>query len=229
VTTPPSVAADSTADRDRSAGEARRRIGLRGGPAGNEQLTAMTGVVLLGLLAVLGLTIVRIGQMLSLHLFLGLLLIGPVGLKMGSTGYRFVRYYTRNATYRRKGPPDLVLRMIAPTVVLSTVVVFVSGVILLFKGPAHRDTLVLIHKVSFIVWLVFTALHVLGHLSGLPAALRAAGGDRARIAGHETGNAGRIIALVGALVGGLVLAIVLIPDFAAWTAHSSLLRHHHNG
>jgi hypothetical protein len=226
---PPSLTADSSQSRDRGARDVRRRGWLRGGPDGNEQLTAMTGVVLLVLLAGLGVTIVRIGQMLSVHLFLGLLLIGPVGLKMASTGYRFIRYYTRNATYRRKGPPDLPLRLIAPIVVLSTVVVFVSGVILLFQGPANRDTLVLIHKVSFIVWLVFTALHVLGHLPGLPAALRAASGDRARIAGHETGNAGRTIALIGALVGGVVLAIVLIPDFSVWTAHSSVLHHHHNG
>jgi hypothetical protein len=38
-------------------------------------------------------TIVGIGQLLNVHLFLGMLLIGPVALKMGSTGYRFVRYY----------------------------------------------------------------------------------------------------------------------------------------
>jgi hypothetical protein len=229
MTPPPSVTAEPTSTREASAAQTRRRVRLRGGPDGNEQLTAMTGVVLLVLLAVLGLTIVRIGQLLSLHLFLGLLLIGPVGLKMASTGYRFVRYYTRNPSYLRKGPPETLLRLIAPIVVLTTVVVFVSGVILLFQGPADRGSLVLIHKVSFIVWLVFTALHVLGHLPGMPAGLRGASGDRARIAGHETGNAGRTIALIGALVGGAVLAIVLIPDFAAWTAHTSLLHHHHDG
>ena len=226
---PPSYTAEPTPTRERSAAGTRRRIRLRGGPAGNEQLTAMTGVVLLVLLAVLGVTIVRIGQLTWLHLFLGLLLIGPVGLKMASTGYRFVRYYTHNPSYRRKGPPEPVLRLIAPIVVLTTVAVFASGVILLFQGPADRGSMVLIHKVSFIAWLVFTALHVLGHLPGMPAGLRAASSDRARVAGHETGNAGRTIALIGALVGGVVLAIVLIPDFAAWTANSSVFHHHHHG
>jgi hypothetical protein len=33
--------------------------------------------------------------------------------------------------------------------------------------------------------------------------------------------AGRWIALAGALVGGAVLAVVLIPDFAPWTAHTA--------
>ncbi|MEA2159320.1 MAG: hypothetical protein QOD66_1700, partial [Solirubrobacteraceae bacterium] len=52
----------------------------------NEQLTATVGVLLLVLLAVLGVTIVRIGQLIWLHLFLGLLLVGPVMLKVVSTG-----------------------------------------------------------------------------------------------------------------------------------------------
>ena len=69
---------------------------IAGGTAGNEQLTAATGVVLLVGLAVLGVTIVRIGSLLNVHMFLGMLLIGPVALKMASTGYRFVRYYTAN-------------------------------------------------------------------------------------------------------------------------------------
>jgi len=61
---------------------------LGGGVDGNEWLTTATGVVLL---AVLGVTIVRIGQLIWLHLFLGLLLLGPVALKLGSAGYRFIR------------------------------------------------------------------------------------------------------------------------------------------
>lgn len=70
---------------------------------GNERLTAMTGAVLLVLLAAEGATILRIHQLLTVHFFIGMLLIGPVLLKMGSTGYRFVRYYTGSAEYVRKG------------------------------------------------------------------------------------------------------------------------------
>jgi len=108
---------------------------IAGGTAGNEQLTAATGVVLLLLLAALGVTIVRIGSLLNEHMFLGMLLIGPVVLKMASTGYRFVRYYAANPRYRSKGPPEAAMRLIAPLVVLSTVVVFASGVALLFAAP----------------------------------------------------------------------------------------------
>jgi hypothetical protein len=42
------------------------------------------------------------------------------------------------------------------------------------------------------------------------------------------GEAGRWIALSGALIAGAVLAIVLIPDFSAWTAHGVFVHHHHH-
>jgi hypothetical protein len=198
-----------------------------GGPAGNEQLTSITGAILLVLLALIGVTIVRIGQLLWLHLFVGLLLIGPVTLKMASTGYRFARYYSHDPAYRRKGPPEILLRLIAPVVVLMTVVVFVSGVVLLFVGPADRGQLVLIHKVSFIVWGVFTAVHVLGHLPHMPTSLRATRRANPSLPGQQSGAAGRWIAIASALVGGLVLAVVLIPDFAAWTGHTVALHRRH--
>jgi hypothetical protein len=148
---------------------------------------------------------------------------------MASTGYRFTRYYTHNPAYRERGAPETWLRLLAPVVVISTVVVFVSGVVLLYDGPAHRDPLMLVHKASFFVWVGATALHVLGHLLGLPAALRGTSLDRTPsrgTRGGQLGDAGRAIALIGAIVGGLVLAIALIPDFSIWTAHLSLIHHH---
>ncbi len=56
------------------------------------------------------------------------------------------------------------MRLIAPIVVVSTVVVFVSGFLLMFADPSGRGELLLIQKASFIVWLVSIGLHVLGHL-----------------------------------------------------------------
>lgn len=205
----------------------RRRALTGGGPAGNERLTASVSVVLLVMLAVLGVRILRIKQLISIHLFVGLLLLGPIALKMASTGYRFVRYYTRSVIYRKKGPPELPLRVIAPAVVISTVVVFVSGVALLFLGPGERGAWVSIHKVSFIVWVVFTSVHVLWHLPKLPRQLRADGSETAPFSPASPGGAGRSIALAGALVAGVVLAIVLLPQFGAWTAAGAFPHHHH--
>jgi hypothetical protein len=199
---------------------------LGGGTAGNEQLTATVGVILLVLLAVIGVTILRIHQLISVHLFVGLLLIGPVALKLGSTGYRFTRYYTHDRAYRSAGPPLPLLRIIAPVVVLSTVVVFASGVALLLLGPSSRGQLLLIHKASFIVWVAFTAVHVLGHLPGMPEHLRAARRTRAAVTGADPGSGGRTIAVVGAFAGGLLLALVLLPQYGAWTAATAFLHHH---
>jgi hypothetical protein len=116
--------------------------------------------------------------------------------------------------YRKKGPPDLWLRASGPLVVVSTVIVFVSGILLLLEGPKARGGLLLIHKASFLVWLVLTALHVLGHL-----------GDVARFASVRSKaervprTTGRTVLLVATLAVGLAIAVLPIPDFAAWTSH----------
>jgi len=202
-----------------------------GGPEGNEQLTTVTGVILIVLLAVLGFTIPQLRQYIWLHLFVGLLLIGPVLLKMASTGYRFVRYYTRDAEYLRTGPPQIALRLIAPIVVISTVGVFATGVGLLIVGPNDRNPMLLLHKVTFIVWIVFTSLHILGHLPEVGRLFGVSdlgGREREQITRPASGGPGRWLALTGALVGGAVLAIVLIPQFATWTAHGVFMHRHHH-
>jgi hypothetical protein len=187
-----------------------------GGTTGNERLTAATGIVLLVLLAGLGITILRIRPLLSVHMFLGVLLIPPIALKLASTGYRFIRYYTSNPRYRRKGPPPAIQRLIAPIVVASTVVVFASGVALLVVGPSSRGLLLPIHRASFIIWLAFTAIHVLGHLPDLPRALQARYESPPEWDGYATGRAGRILSLSGVLLAGLVLAIIYLPQFGPW-------------
>ena len=186
-----------------------------GGTDGNQQLTTVVGALPIGLLAVIGLTLLRMHQLVWVHLFVGLALIGPVVVKLGSTGYRFVRYYARDPAYRRKGPPELILRLLGPGLVLATVAVLASGIVLMLDGPASPGSWLEIHKVSFIVWGVLIAVHVLGHLPAMAAALRDS--DR-RSSGRRTpGGLGRGLALAGGLVGGLLLATLLIPDFAAWT------------
>jgi len=203
-----------------------------GGTTGNERLTSAAGASLIVLLAVIGATIISLGPLLSVHLFVGVVLVGPVLLKLASTGYRFVRYYTANPDYRRKGPHPLPLRVIAPLVVLSTLVVFASGIALLFAGPSSRATLLPIHKASFIVWVAFTALHVLAHLPTMVRGVSADYGPAGRGRGawqrylerreRVDGRAGRLLSLASALTFGTVLAITLIPRFSPWlSAHNA--------
>jgi hypothetical protein len=81
----------------------RRRI--LGGAAGNARLTALSGALLLVLLAVEGATIPFLRSLLSVHIFVGMLLLGPVALKLASTGYRMIRYYSRAREYVEAGAP----------------------------------------------------------------------------------------------------------------------------
>ncbi|HEX5191640.1 MAG TPA: hypothetical protein VFW09_02475 [Solirubrobacteraceae bacterium] len=200
-----------------------------GGTDGNERLTVLTGSLLVVLTAAVGVTIIRIGQLMWLHLFLGLVLAGPVALKLASTGYRFVRYYTHDPAYRAKGPPLPLLRGLAPLVVLSTLALFATGIALLFAGRNTGLPLGLLHKVSFILWIALVALHVLGHLPEIVRALPRArqtrramlavglDPDRARLPRAAAGAGGRLLALGIGVAAGLVLAVALIGQFSIWT------------
>lgn len=99
-----------------------------------------------------------------MHVFVGMLLIPPVLLKIGSTSWRFVKYYRRDPEYRRKGAPAPILRLLAPFVVVLTALVAASGAALMIASPASRTRLLLLHKASFVLWFITMTVHVLGHL-----------------------------------------------------------------
>ena len=145
---------------------------MRSGAAGNERLTALTGATLLVLLAVEGVTIVFLRPLIQVHFFVGMLLIGPVVLKVGSTGYRFVRYYTGAPEYRRKGPPAPLLRLLGPIVVLTSLAVIGSGIALAFAGPG-QDLMLKLHKASFILWFGAMTIHVLVYVWRVPGLVAA--------------------------------------------------------
>lgn len=200
-----------------------------GGTNGNEQLTSVVGVILLVLFAILGVTILFIGngKMLWLHLFLGTLLVGPVALKLATTGYRFTRYYTSNPAYRRKGPPHPLMRMLGPFVVLSTLGVFFTGLLLMIDGPGAGNTVRFLHKATFIVWIGSVGLHVLWHLAELPAGVRAVREAEGRTR-HLPGSYGRTMAIIAVTIAGLVLALLFLPDIHAWTSGLAFHQYHLN-
>jgi hypothetical protein len=199
-----------------------------GGAEGNERLTAMTGAVLLVLLLVECYTILRIGRLLTLHVFLGMLLLGPVALKAGSVLYRFVRYYTGSGPYRRKGPPALPLRLIGPVIMLLTACVFGSGIMLAVTGPGYNGQVsewLNIHRISFIAWAFFITVHVLAYVWRLPRLLAAEargtapGGEPgpARRAMQVLGGRGpRLALLLASLLAGLVIALLTVHLAGNW-------------
>jgi len=190
-----------------------------GGAEGNERLTALTGAVLLVLLAAEGFTILSLRQMLTPHFFIGMLLLGPVALKAGSTIYRFTRYYTGSIPYRRKGPPAPLLRLLGPVVIATTVGVFGTGIALAVTGPAGRQPWLFLHKASFVLWFCAMTIHVLAYLPRLPRLLAAdARGDGygGRAAAALGGRGLRLALLVASLAAGLVIAMLTVHLAAPW-------------
>jgi len=184
-----------------------------GGTDGNEILTVTTAVVLTLLLIAEGVTVIWMGGLVSAHMFIGLALIPPLLLKLSSVGYRFVRYYSGSRAYRAKGPPRLLLRVLAPALVLTTLAVFTTGVVLMADG--HKaGTLLEVHKVSFIVWGVLFGVHFLAYVPQVVRSLPDAWSRARRPAG--AGLRGMLLAASAG--GGVALGLALLPTITSWRA-----------
>jgi hypothetical protein len=210
-------------DREESTRRDGRTVARAWGPLGNERLTNSTGLVLLVLLAVEALTTLALDSFLNVHIFLGLLLIPPVVLKFATTGWRFVRYYTRNEAYRLEGAPRLLLRLLAPLLVGSTLSLFGSGVALLVFGHGG-GVLRTVHTLSFVVWGVLMIVHVLAYLSH---AVRVGLADwRRKTEKLVAGARSRRATLAVALVAGVIVALATYPAQQSWLSHRHEHRHH---
>jgi hypothetical protein len=78
---------------------AERPVQRSAGVDANERLTAVTGLVLYLPIGAIAVRILFIQPLLSAHYLVGLMLIPPVVLKLGGSGYRFAR--TTRATRSR--------------------------------------------------------------------------------------------------------------------------------
>ena len=199
------------------AGRPSRRRDTTGGADGNQRLTAATGAVLLVLFAAEGVTILAVRQLLTLHFFLGMLLIGPVLLKASATMYRFIRYYTGAPDYRRKGPPALPLRLLGPFVLLTSLAVVGTGVVLGYAG--HDVGLWLFaHKAAFVLWFAVMTIHVLVYVWQLPRLiagdLRSSAGYRAR--GVLAGRRARWLLLTASVLTGVLLGVLTFHQAGGW-------------
>jgi hypothetical protein len=196
----------------------RRRLN----PDGNERLTAAVGVLLLvPILVELATIFFGVHTFMSVHVFVGLVLIPPVLLKLASTGWRFARYYTRSRPYVAQGPPQLAMRLLAPLLVAATVVLFSSGVAM---GVLHGHALQIarrLHGPASVIWIVLIAVHVLVYLK---RALSSSSEDLRPTTRQEVqGAAWRSYTVAAALILGLVAGAATIPAQHHWV---DLPRHH---
>jgi len=194
-----------------------------GGPAGNAQLTAWLGLTLLVLFLAELVTLLNVRGLITWHLTFGLLLIPPALAKIATTGWRIARYYTGAQIYERAGPPPLLLRLLGPLVILSTLALLGTGVALTAVGPDADPLLtvlglqisaVTLHQAAFVVWAVATGLHVLARF--LPAVHLAATSTRE---GLRMPGRGRRVGVMLATAG--VAAIVTAVGLALSTSWTS--------
>lgn len=187
-----------------------------GGPAGNAALTAWIGLVLLVLFLAELVTLLSVKRLISWHIAIGVLLIPPALTKTFSTGWRILRYYTGVRAYRKAGPPPLLLRLLGPLVVFSTLAVLGSGLALIPIGPVttftplfsvagQRISALTIHQASFIGWGVATGLHVLART--VPALRLAVASESGPLAGSATRA---LVVLATLVLGAVTAALVLV-------------------
>lgn len=202
-----------------------------GGPAGNARLTAWIGLVLLVLFVGELATLIDVRQFITWHIAIGILLVPPALAKTATTGWRIVRYYTGARPYHQGGPPPLLLRMLGPVVVLTTLALLGSGIAVIALGPTSADetlftivgqnvSVLMLHKGFTVLWAVATGLHVLARI--VPALLLAAG----RTPGpRPDGSPARAVTLLITVALGVVAALLVLQLTGNWTT-SDLNRFH---
>jgi hypothetical protein len=182
---------------------------------GNERLTALAGAVLLVLIVIELVTLPDMRALLSVHVLVGVLLAGPLAVKIGSTGYRFMRYYTGSPAFVRRGPPHLGLRLLAPLLLATTLVMIGSGIGLIITGP-NQAALTAVHGISSVAWLPMIAVHGFAHIRRVPRLI--ADDWRRSSATQATGRTVRTGVSLGALVIGAIAAILVYPAASPWFA-----------
>ncbi len=202
-----------TAERLQHSQKDRKVIGP--GVEANARLTATTGLVLVALLLAEGLTLASIRPLLGWHIAIGLALVPPVALKMGSTLWRFGRYYLHDPRYRRAGPPRPILRALGPVVTLTTVAVLATGVAAALAGPAAH-ALVTAHQATFFIWFAAMTVHVIAYVR------RAGRLARADLAPRSSGlrvpsPPRRQLLVVATVAAGVVLAVATTGLANGWS------------
>jgi hypothetical protein len=195
--------------------------------AANARLVAITGLALLVLLPVPYASALSLELLWRVHYFSGLLLIPLLAVKLAGTGWRAFRYYLGDRGFREDGPPHPMPRITAPILVLSTVVLFFSGVEMML-GADRFGAWSTIHNGAAVVFTGALGLHLLAHLWDTPGEV-AADVAPSRVAAPErvSGSRRRVALTAVAFVIGITLATAAMP-VSQWQTRPAGL-HHRDG
>lgn len=177
----------------------------------NRQITSLTGAVLIPLLGLVFLTGLAMDVYWHVHYVIGFVLIPVVALKVATTGYRAIAYYTGRGAYRAAGPPEVLLRSLAPVVVISTITALVTGVAL-WARHSRTGALSTLHTDSAVICAGTVGVHVLAYVPrAVTESLSALRTMRSR-AGSI-----RVAIVIVVLVAGVALAAVTYSS-GTWPA-----------
>jgi hypothetical protein len=194
----------------------------------NARLVAMTGLALLVLLPVPYATALNLDVLWRVHYFSGLLLIPLLALKLAGTGWRALRYYLGDRGFREDGPPHPMPRITAPILVLSTAVLFLSGVEMLL-GANRFGPWSTIHNGAALIFTGALGLHLLAHLWDTPVEVAAdVAPSRVPAAVRVPGSRRRVLLTTVAFVAGISLATAAMP-ISQWQGSRPAGQHHRDG
>ncbi|HTK07316.1 MAG TPA: hypothetical protein VL485_09110 [Ktedonobacteraceae bacterium] len=186
--------------------------------AGNERIIALAGSVLLVLILAEIVIAAKMHVLMPVHIFVGVLLTFPLLVKIGSTGYRFLRYYTGSPAFVQKGPPRLEMRLLAPLLLIASLGLVGSGILLALLGPTHALSVwvLRLHALSVICWLPLLAVHVGAYIWRVPRLISADWQKRSRRLVPGWGWRYGINSV--ALLAGAGAAALFLPHAASWVA-----------
>jgi hypothetical protein len=200
-----------------AARRAEARRSARRDPDGNARLTGISASLLLPLVLLEVVTVVLgVKSVITLHVVIGLVLVGPVLLKLASVTYRMVSYYRGVSEYQQRGRPSVWRRLLGGALGGFFVLLLASGLVLIVGPSAAHSAARSIHVVSACLVVVLLVAHLSIHLR---TAARLASADvrpRSRVRGASS----RLIALLASLAIGGALALLL-------GGHGSTYLHHY--
>ncbi len=180
-------------------------------PHQNHRLTALAGLVLIPPLLLVLATGALFDPLWRAHYFVGIGLLPIAAIKLATTGYRAASYYLGKRAYREAGPPVLPMRLLAPVLIASLLVVSVTGVEMWLAHSQDQPWSTL-HSAAAFIFTATAAVHLLVYL---PSALGTTARARQAAGTSSDGRGARRAAVAGSIAFGLVLgaAVALTASF----------------
>jgi hypothetical protein len=159
--------------------------------------------------------VLGVKSVITLHVVIGLVLLGPALVKLASVTYRMVSYYRGVSEYRQRGKPAGGLRLLGGALAVLLLLLLASGLVLILGPNGAHSAARAIHVVTAYLIVLLLIAHLANHL--LQAARLASADTRPRTA--IRGARSRWLTLLVSLALGGVLALLLGGRSSTYMQH----------